>query len=103
GPSLSGRSIKALGQGEEPEASSDDPDDGNVLVRGSGAARRGLADLIQQTHNLSCSGSPVHEGQKQRVERLVDVAEEEHSNPFSEVSEGSRSHELRLAHHPGCV
>jgi len=52
GPSLSGRSVKALGQGEEPEASSDEPDDGNVLVRGSGAARRGLADLIQQTHNF---------------------------------------------------
>ena len=32
--------------------------------------------------SLSRCGGPVHEGQKQRVEYLVDVAEEEHWKSF---------------------
>ena len=35
--------------------------------------------------SLSRCGGPVHEGQKQRVERLIDVAEEEHSNLSSRM------------------
>jgi hypothetical protein len=48
-------------------------------------ARRAVARVGR--FSLSRCGSSVHEGQKQRIERLVDVAEEEHWNPFSEVSE----------------